>query len=322
MEKISFDPNKAYDLVTDRLQEWLNTAIKMLPNLVMAILILLAFVLIGKVIRRFTDRLLGRVTDNQSLQSLASSVMYVIVIAIGTFIALSVLNLDGAVTSLLAGAGVIGLALGFAFQDIAANFISGTMMSVRKPFNEQDLIETKDYFGVVQKIHLRTTELKTLQGQQILIPNSEVFKNPIINYTRWGKRRVDLSVGVTYDTDLPFAKKIAKEAVEALEGIDSDNITIFYTEFGGSSINFTIRYWINFSNSQAVYFEALDKGVIAIKKAFDENDITIPFPIRTLDVGDVDFAGIFESYRHATPSSDKQLRDSGGGPVDTAPDDN
>ena len=312
MNQINFDISKAYDLVTERLENWLNSGIKMLPNLVMAILVLLLFVLLGKLIRRFLSKILNRITDNRSLQSLASSIVYVAVVAIGTFIALSILKLDGAVTSLLAGAGVIGLALGFAFQDIAANFISGTMMSVRKPFNEDDLIETNDFFGLVEKIHLRTTEIRTLQGQQILIPNAEVFKKPLINYSKFGRRRIDLDVGVTYDTDLPFAKKIAREAIEQLEGIRETDVSIFYKEFGNSSINFTIRYWVPFQNKQAEYLAKLDEGVIAIKKAFDENGITIPFPIRTLDVGEVDFQGIFQSYQQVSQGGAQNGQGSSG----------
>ncbi len=293
--KINFGIDQAYDLVTDKIQDWLELAAKMLPNFVIAILILLAFVWVGKFLKKIIYKLTGRITDNLSLRKLISSIFYIVVVALGTFIALSILELDGAVTSLLAGAGVIGLALGFAFQDIASNFIAGTMMSIRRPFQTGDLIETNSFFGKVSSIHLRTTQIETLQGQLVMIPNAEVFKNPIINYTVLGKRRVDLAIGVTYDQDLPFAKKIAREAVEKLEGVQGE-VTIFYTEFGDSSINFSIRYWMNFTNKQFEYWDMVDRGIISIKKAFDENGIGIPFPIRTLDFGDVDFKDIFKTY--------------------------
>lgn len=297
MNQVSFDVNKAYTLVSEKLEGWISTAIKMLPNFLVAVLVLVLFVLLGKLLKRLFNKIFKKITDNRSLQSLLSSILYIAVVAIGTFIALSILQLDGAVTSLLAGAGVIGLALGFAFQDIASNFIAGTMMSIRKPFKIDDLIQTNDYFGKVLSIHLRTTELQTMQGQIVMIPNAEVFKNPIINYTQLGKRRVDIAVGVTYDQDLPFAKKVAKEAIESIEGIEQDNVTIYYSEFGGSSINFTIRYWMPFKNKQFEWLAMQDEGIIAIKKGFDENGISIPFPIRTLDFGDVDFKEIFSTYK-------------------------
>ncbi|HBF20013.1 MAG TPA: mechanosensitive ion channel protein MscS [Cryomorphaceae bacterium] len=311
LASIDFGINKAYDLLTEKMETWLELAVKMLPNLVISIIILLVFAGIGKLLKKVVYRLTGKITDNLSLRKLISSILYIIILALGTFIALSVLELDGAVTSLLAGAGVIGLALGFAFQDIASNFIAGTMMSIRRPFQVNDLIETNDFFGKVVSIHLRTTQIETLQGQLVMIPNAEVFKKPIINYSVLGKRRIDLEVGVTYGQDLPFAKKVAKEAVEKIEGIQGD-VTIFYTEFGDSSINFTIRYWMTFTNKQFEYRDMVDKGIIAIKQAFDENGISIPFPIRTLDFGDVNFKDIFKTYSNTLGGSSGKADDASG----------
>lgn len=306
-KQINFDIDKAYELVTGKLEVWVKTGIEMLPNFVLAVLVVIVFVLLGKLLKKLFVKIFRRITDNKSLQSLLGSILYLSVVAVGTFVALSILKLDGAVTSLLAGAGVIGLALGFAFQEIASNFIAGTMMSIRKPFKIDDLIETNDFFGIIQHIHLRTTEMRTMQGQIVQIPNSMVFKNPIINYTQMGKRRIDISVGVTYGENLPKAKKVAKEAIESLDGLTEDEVTIFYTEFGGSSINFVIRYWIPFTNKHFEYLAKQDEGVIGIKQAFDKNDVPIPFPIRTLDFGDVDFKSIFKTYAtQASPDSGKQ----------------
>ncbi len=281
---INFSVEKVYDLLTDKLVDWASATVKMLPNLVVSILVLTLFIVAANFIKKIFKRISHRITDNLSLRDLMASILYIIIVTLGGFIALSILKLDGTVKSLLAGAGVIGLALGFAFQEIASNFIAGTMMSIRKPFSIGDLIETNDFLGTVRRIQLRTTQLETLQGQYILIPNAEVFKKAIINYTQLGKRRIDIPVGVTYDTDLPFAKDVALKAVEKLE--DVSNVTIYYTGFNNSSIDFVIRYWIDFTNKQADYLQKQDEGIIAIKKAFDENDITIPFPIRTLDFGD------------------------------------
>jgi small conductance mechanosensitive channel len=302
-DSFNFSPAKIYDLLTNKLDHWLTDAVSMLPNFVVAILVLLVFVFLAKMARKIFTRLANRVSDNLSLTNLISSVLYIAVISIGTFISLSILKLDGAVTSLLAGAGVIGLALGFAFQDIAANFIAGTMMSLRKPFREGDLIETNDFFGKVLKIHLRTTDIETLQGQHIMIPNAEVLKKPLTNYSRKQRRRIDIEVGVHYNSNLPNAKKIALEAVQNIEGVNPDDVSAFYHSFGGSSINFTLRIWQNFTNQQAAFLKLQDEGILAIKAGFDREGITIPFPMRTLDLGDVDFKGIFDTY-----NSSKDLR--------------
>jgi len=302
-QTLSFNPEKLYSVLSEKLANWLTEAVAMLPNFVVAVVVLLIFVFIAKFGRKLFSRLAERITDNISLTNLLSSVLYISIIAIGTFIALSILKLDGAVTSLLAGAGVIGLALGFAFQDIAANFIAGTMMSIRKPFREGDLIETNDFFGKVLKIHLRTTDIETLQGQHIMIPNAEVFKKPLTNYSRKKRRRIDIEVGVHYNSNLEHAKKIAIQAVLNIKGVKPDDVSAFCHSFGGSSINFTLRVWQDFTNQQAVFLNLQDEAILAIKAAFDKEGITIPFPMRTLDLGDVDFKGIFDTYNSSKRES-------------------
>ncbi|MEX0968410.1 MAG: mechanosensitive ion channel [Bacteroidia bacterium] len=277
--------NDAYELVTDKLYNWLETLIAMLPNLLLAVLIMVTFVFVAKLVRKLFVRLLGKVSQNESINQLVGTILYIAVMILGLFIALGILNLDKTVTSLLAGAGIIGLALGFAFQDIAANFMSGILMALRKPIRIGDVIESKEFFGTVQSISLRSTEVMTPQGQMILIPNKEVFQNAIINYSKLGKRRIDLEIGVSYGEDLEKVKQVTIEAISKLEEVDKDRaVEVMYTGFGDSSINFDARYWISFTR-QVDYRSALSNGIMAVKKAYNENDITIPFPIRTLDFG-------------------------------------
>src|SRR6056297_2353060 len=277
--------NDAYNLVADKLETWIDTLIRMLPNLVMALLVLIAFYVVGKLIRSAVGKLLDKVTDNKNIINLLETIVGVMVLGIGIFIALSILQLDGAVTSLLAGAGIIGLALGFAFQDIASNFISGVLISIRHPFGIGDIISTNDYYGTVTKLNLRNTIIRTVTGQIVYIPNKKVFENPLENFTVTGERRIDLSCGVSYGDDLEKARDVATEAVNKLEHIQSEKgIEFYFEEFGDSSINFKIRFWVAFSKNPD-FWNARSEAIIAITKAFDENDIMIPFPIRTLDFG-------------------------------------
>ena len=274
-----------YELITGKLETWINTTIEMLPNLAVALLVVIVFYVIAKLIKNFVGKILSKVTSNKTVTGLAQTIMGVLVIGIGVFLALTILNLSGVVTSLLAGAGIIGLALGFAFQDIASNFISGILLSVRHPFGIGDIIDTNDHFGTVVKLNLRNTVIRTPQGQVIYVPNKVVYENPFMNYTKNGERRIDLSCGVSYGDDLEKAKKVAIEAIEGLENRDtSRDVELYFNEFGGSSINFTLRFWISFQQLPQ-FWSAQSEAIMALKKAFDENDIMIPFPIRTLDFG-------------------------------------
>ena len=129
------------------------------------------------------------------------------------------------------------------------------------------------------------TVVKTFQGLHVIIPNKEVFQNPLTNYTRTNERRIDLECGVSYGDDLEKVRKIAMDALKdkpfLLEGKD---INLYFTSFGDSSINFKLMFRINYPG-QPGYMNAQSESIMALKKAFDENDISIPFPIRTLDFG-------------------------------------
>ncbi len=279
------DVQDSFGLVHDKLSDWLETAVALLPNLIVAVIMVAIFGLLSKLTRKLSRRFLERVTNSQAIARLLSTLAGITVVFIGLFIALGVLQLDKTVTSLLAGAGVIGIALAFAFQDLAANLIAGVYLSFQRPFVTGDLIETHDVFGTVQKVDLRTTVIRTNDGKVVLLPNKEIFENKLVNYSRSGTRRVNLVVGVSYGEDLENVREIAAEAISSLDLRDtSRDVEIFYEGFGASSIDFVARFWIDFRR-QVEFRTAVSEAVIAIKKAFDAHDIMIPFPIRTLDFG-------------------------------------
>ena len=177
------------------------------------------------------------------------------------------------------------LALGFAFQDIATNFIAGFFMAAKRPFKIGQVIHCEGHSGIIKHIGIRTTEIASFQGQEIIIPNKLLFQNPLINDSENVYKRIDLEVGVSYGEDLERVRDITIDAVKNIPNIQKDKeISLFYKEFGGSSINFTIMIWVEFI-SQLEFLNSQSEAIIAIKKAYDSEDIMIPFPIRTLDFG-------------------------------------
>lgn len=282
---ITQDVQSAFSIVLDKVNGWFVAAIDMLPNFAVAVVVVILFALLAKLARWGIHKAFAKSTSNISVVRLFGTITYIAVITAGLFIALGVLNLEKTVTSLLAGAGILGLAIGFAFQDIAANFLSGILMAFRKPLRTNDLVETNGFMGTVQHISIRTTILSTFQGQEVMIPNKDVFNNPIVNYTKSGNRRVDLAVGVSYGDDLQKVEDLVKKTVSGLDGVKQDKgVDLIYTEFGDSSINFTTVFWLK-DIGHGSYLKCRSEAIKAIKAAFDENDITIPFPIRTLDFG-------------------------------------
>lgn len=276
--------SNAADLVLNKLSGWIETLIKMLPNLLVAVLVMVVFWQIAKVVNRGARRGLTRVMENGQAAGLISTMLTLAVRIAGIFVALSILQLDKAVTSLLAGVGILGLALGFAFQDLAANFVSGVLMTMRRPFRIGDLVKIGDEMGVVETVDLRTTSMRQLDGQLIIVPNRKVYENTLINFARAEARRVEVIVGVSYDDALETAQSAAEDALMALEFRNAERpIDVFYTGFGGSSIDMVCRFWID-DIGQRTFMQARSAGIMAIKQAFDAANISIPFPIRTLEL--------------------------------------
>lgn len=252
--------------------------------MILAALVFVLGLFLSKLLKRTAKRLINRVSNQTTINNLFASFIHILFVCITLFITLSILKLEKAVASMLAGAGILGLALAFAFQDIAANFISGIFITFRRPIRIGDIVKLQDYMGKIINITLRDTELLTFQGQYVIIPNKQIIQNPIENYSMLGKRRMDLVVGVSYGEDLGKVKSIVLDAVKNISVRTDDEITFFYDEFGDSSINFEVRIWIK-EPEQPIWLQGRSEAIIAIKKAFDENGITIPFPIRTLDFG-------------------------------------
>lgn len=276
------DLEKAFNLIINKLNAWLSDLIKMLPNLLLGALILILGIYGAKLIKKYSKKTIHKYSPTSTLAGLAVNFIYIFSIGLVLFIVLKVLHLDGTITTALAGAGVIGLALAFAFQDIAANFMSGIFISFRKPFKVGDTIKLKDYMGSVIEIRLRDTTILTFQGQYVTIPNKDVFQNPIENYTNYGKRRIDIKGGVSQGDDLNKASKVALEALSKIEGIVKEDTTFLYDGLGESTIDFTVRIW-SLNDTQPSYLKVLNDAIINIKEAFEQNDISMPFPIRTLD---------------------------------------
>lgn len=269
-------------LIGDKLVGWYQSTLLHIPNLILAILVLFIFNFISRYVHKLTVRIVDTFSDNISLISLVSTISKVAVIAIGLFCALSILGLDKTVTSLLAGAGVVALAIGFAFQDLTANFISGAFIALQRPIQVGDVVETNGYFGKVKSINLRSVIIDNFGGQEIEIPSKEIFQNPIKNFSKSGERRMQIDCGISYNDDLDLVQKLAVEAIQSLDFVRDDKpVELHFTEFGDSSIDFLL--WFGLNAEVAGPPLAKSESIKAIKKAFDANDISIPFPIRTLE---------------------------------------
>ena len=277
--------DKFWQLINEKLQGWLEAGIKHLPNFIVAFLLAMFFGLLAKYVGRVVRKVLHKALESEQIADLLSSIIKMLVLLTGLFIALEFLGLTGTVTSLLAGAGIIGLALGFAFQDMAENLIAGIAMGIRKPFQIGDVVEAGDVFGTVKTINLRNTLVETFFGQIEVIPNKILFRNVLTNYTVTGVRRIEVPVGISYADDPEKAAGAIEEAINACDFvIKKEQTAVFAKGFADSSINLVVWFWIDYPGDTG-FMKARHTAVVEIKKALEKADILIPFPIRTLDFG-------------------------------------
>jgi small conductance mechanosensitive channel len=271
----------------DKLEGWAIEFVRMLPNFALAILIIVIGYFLAKFLKNFSKKQMIRFHVDSTISGFLSRILFIVVLVMGLMVSLSILNLSGTVTSILAGLGIIGLALGFAFQDTAANFMSGIYITFKHPFTLGDVIDTKNgTMGNVIDINLRVTKIQTFDGPIVHVPNRFLFEDDFTNLTEAGKRRLRVECGVSYGDDLEKVEKVVFEALEETPGrIKEEDITIHWLEFGDSSINFTANIWLEYTRENKAYIGAKNFAIKSLKKAFDANDIMIPFPIRTLDFG-------------------------------------
>jgi small conductance mechanosensitive channel len=284
-EDIKLQLKEPVQTVVEKFESWLHAFIALIPNMAVTLVLLIIFLVLANLGRKLFTKIFSKATDNKVLTNLFATLIYGAILSIGLFIMLGVLGLDKALTSLLAGIGVVGLALGFAFQDIAANFVSGIILAFKRPFIIGDIIQINDLMGQISRTDLRVTTIETFQGQEVFVPNKDILQGAIYNFSVLRKRRIDIAVGVSYADDLEKVEEVVMNAITNLEGvIDKDKIGFDYSEFDSSSINFNIRFWVDFPG-QIGFLKMKSTAIKTIKKAFDEHEITIPFPIRTLDFG-------------------------------------
>ena len=273
--------NKIIDTVVSSLQDLLGSTIKTLPGIITA-LILIA---LTRYAAQFTTNLARRVgkktLHSKSLRSLlcktASISTWIFGILLACIVAFPGLKLGDIVATL----GLGSVAVGFAFQDIFKNFLSGILILIQRPFRIDDQIVVGEYEGTVEQIDIRTTKIITYNGERVLMPNSEVFTSPVRVRTAFDLRRTDLAVGVDYNTSLPKAKQILLETIQGIEEVvDQKAPEIDLVGFGDSSMDFVVRYWTN--SRQPKVRQAQTKAIMAIKEALDAANIGIPYPIRTL----------------------------------------
>lgn len=252
-----------------------------LPQLAIAVIVLLLTWAVASIVSRLATRALSGLKGRRSLQVFFRKLINIGIWVVGIFIAAVVIFPSITPSTLLAGLGLGSVAIGFAFKDIFENFLAGMLILAREPFSVGDFIECEDYEGFVDEITIRDTRLRQTDGQPVIMPNAMLFKNPVTVRTAKERRRVMVVCGVGYGEDIAESRSVIENALQGLDTVDSGKpVQVFAREFGASSVDFEIAWWTE--SSPLDVRRSKDQVIEAVKRALDDADIEIPFPYRTL----------------------------------------
>lgn len=271
--------------ISQALKNYYENFLELLPRVAMGILVVILGILLANALTNFYRRkVLKKAEDPLMARFLAQAIRIVFVI-IAILLALQVAGLTGVATGILTAAGGAAIVLGFAFQDIGKNFLAGIILAFNRPFDVNDTIKIEDMFGKVKALNFRYSHIKTFDGRDIYIPNSDVLTKPVENYTADGFFRNDFIVGIGYEDDIEAAKNLIRDILENNEDIvhdESHENFVFEDELAASTVNLKVFFWVDTFDYRKSAVITRGKLIRDVKEALEQNGFNLPADIKEL----------------------------------------
>ena len=262
----------------------------LIPWSIKIITALLIFV-IGRWVARLLVKMSGKLMQknkvDEMLVGFIGNILYALLLVIVVLAALDQLGVK--TTSALAVLGAAGLAIGLSLQNSLANFASGVMLIVFRPFKAGDFVEAGGVSGIVETISVFTTIMRTGDNREVIVPNGQIYGGTITNYSARETRRIDMIFGIGYEDNIKLAKSLIEKALsEETRILPEPAPTIMVSELGASSVDIAVRPWVNSSDYWTVRSDLLE----SIKAAFDANGISIPYPQQDVHIKDMPVSAV------------------------------
>lgn len=272
--------------IQQEFEEWWESILEISPSIILGVILFVLFVLIGKFAQRLFVKRFDKRTDDKLLSNFLGRLIFWTLVVIGLAVFLKKIGLGGAVSGLLAGAGVTAVVLGFAFKDIGENLLAGILLAFSRPFSIGDVVEAEGFIGTVKFLHLKNTHIRTSTGKDIYIPNALILKNPLINYTQDGLLRHNFTVGIDYNENLLEVISAIEETLSN-QKIIAQSATlkpfVIISEFGTSTVNLGVHFW---TDNRDVFATTNIKSEIMQKviKALIDKGFSMPADIIELKI--------------------------------------
>jgi small-conductance mechanosensitive channel len=265
------------DTIWNSMYGLFNSFLTRLPYIIVAVIVFAVFLIIAKIVSRVISTAGQRTRFDVTLADLLGRLASLLIIILGIFIAAVVIFPAFKPGDLVAGLGITSVAVGFAFKDVLQNFFAGILILWRKPFIVGDQLKFREFEGTIEEINIRSTRIKTFDGERAVIPNGDVYTNAVLVKTAYDRRRVRFVVGIGYLDDIEKGRSTIKAVLDKTEGVMPDpGPWIYVSELAPSSVNFTVYFWVE--SNQANVLKVSDRVATGIKYALDKAGIDMPYP--------------------------------------------
>ena len=269
----------AWDELNQNINEAVATAPLLLERLIIGLRVFAVGYLITRIIQHVVVKAVRRTPGGVAVEQALSRVVVIVGITLAFMTAVSTMGVD--INALIAALGLTSLAIGLALKDTIENAITGVLLLIQRPFKVGDVIQVTSVTGTVVDVAIRTTKIKSLDGLHVLIPNRHVYDAVITNWSYYPQRRVTMTVGVAYETDLARAYQVLSEAVTATPGVLTEPaLTVSFEGFDESAIRMVFRFWIEWQTTNATGLQT--QLIQVIMEVARRERINIPYPIRTV----------------------------------------
>lgn len=261
--------------IFEKLDSWLDGFVRLLPNVGIAILVMIGFVFLARFIARIIKNRASQ-RDRDNLGTVLGGLVKWVVLIMGGLLAATIVVPSLKPGDLIAGLGVSSVAIGFAFKDILQNWLAGLLILLRQPFEIGDQIKVNGFEGSVERIETRATIIKTYNGERVVVPNSDIYTNAVQVKTAHEVIRSQYDIGVGYGDSIEEAQEVILKAIEGVEGVDQEKgVEVLPWDLSASWVTMRARWWTKSTRADVVKVKA--KVIHKVKIALDEAKIDMPY---------------------------------------------
>ncbi len=271
--------------ILKRLETYYHSFLKSVPRIGLAILIVVIGIIVATWLTSIFQKQIKRRSYDPLMSNFLAKAIKLIIIILIILLALNIAGLSGIAGAIVATAGASALVLGFAFKDIAENFLAGIILAFNRPFHVNDTVQIENVFGKIKSMEFRYTKITTFDGRNVYIPNADVLTKPVFNYTEDGFYRADFIVGIAYENDIEKAKEIILSCIKEEETIVKDDIHINFVaedELAASTVNLKVYFWVTTEDFRRGTLQTRGRLIQNVKTKLEANGFNLPANITEL----------------------------------------